>query len=186
MKRSILLLAVATALLITGGAWASGQLTGRSIKDGSLTGRDVKNHSLTPKDFKGSVRGARGPAGPAGPQGPAGPTVLGKLVRVESPQMTVAPGDVDGTTATCPAGDDVVSGGYLSASADGEVFSQDSFGSANSWSALLDNFDSSVSATISAVAYCAPAGQALTASAGPSSLVAGRITRALRAQRGRH
>ena len=169
MKRTILLLAALAALVLAGGAYAAGQITGRSIKDNTITGRDVKNRSLTAKDFRGSVRGPRGtrgpagPTGPAGPQGPAGPTVLGKLVRVESPELTVAPGDIDGVTAFCPAGHNVVSGGYISASADGEVFAQDSFGSASSWSALLDNFDSSVAGTVSAVAYCAPAGQAIAA-----------------------
>jgi hypothetical protein len=190
MKRTILLLTALTALVLAGGAYAAGQITGRSIKDGSVTGRDVKNRSLTPKDFRGSVRGRRGPAGPvgpAGPQGPAGPTVLGKLVRVESPDLTVAAGDIDGVTAFCPAGHNVVSGGYVSASADGEVFAQDSFGSASSWSALLDNFDSSVEGSISAVAYCAPAGQAIAAARPRLGRKAQRrMARAIAARRGAH
>ena len=119
--------------------------------------------------------------------GPAGPTVLGKLVRVESPELTVAPGDIDGVTAFCPPGHNVVSGGYISASADGEVFAQDSFGSASSWSALLDNFDSSVAGTVNAVAYCAPAGQAIAAARPPLGRdVKRRIARAIAAARNAH
>lgn len=193
MKRQILFLAVVAALALTSGAFAAAQITGRSIKDSSITGRDVKNRSLTARDFKGSVRGPRGasgpagPAGPAGPQGPAAPTTLGKLVRVQSAETTVAAGDLDGATALCPPGHNVVSGGYRSASADGEVFAQESFGGPNSWSALLDNFDSSVEGTVTAIAYCAPAGQAVSASPRRVSRAATRrIARAIAAMREAH
>jgi hypothetical protein len=192
MKQRILLLAAVAAFTITGAAFAAGEITGGAIKDSSITGRDVKNRSLTRKDFRGSVRGRRGRTGPAGPvgvqgpQGPPGPASLGKLVRVESPQWTVAAGDVDGVSAVCPAGHNVVSGGFQSVAADGEVFVDDSFGSANSWSALLDNFDSSIEGWVVAVAFCAPAGQAVTASRRVSRPVKRRIERAIAAMRAVH
>jgi hypothetical protein len=66
IKRTVVLLAGLAALMLASGAWAAGQITGRSIKDGTLTGRDIKNQSLTRADFRGSIRG------PAGPQGPSG------------------------------------------------------------------------------------------------------------------
>src|SRR4051794_24591348 len=172
MKRSILAATVVAVLAITGGAFAAGQITGKQIKNSTITGKDVKNKSLTRADFRGSVRG------PTGPQGPAGPSATGQLVRVEGPNTTIAPGAIDHTTVNCPGGMNVVSGGYQSATADGEVFSSDSFGSTTSWSALLDNFDSSVTGTVKAIAFCAPAGRAVVARSN-RSLVQRRIDTAI-------
>lgn len=164
MKRTILIMAAILTVGIAGGAYASGTITGRSIKDGSLTGKDVRNHSLTRKDFKGSVRGARGARGPQGPQGAqgaAGPGLSG-VSRTEA-SANVAPGDVSHATVNCPAGQHLISGGFVSIGADAEVFYSDSFGSATSWSAGLDNFDSSVDATVTAVVFCVAGAPAATA-----------------------
>ncbi|MCW3048001.1 MAG: hypothetical protein JWO74_2285 [Solirubrobacterales bacterium] len=162
---SLVLSLLAVVLACTGSAVAGGLITGKQVKDGSLTGRDVKDKSLTPADFKGSVQGPQGAqglpgaAGAAGPPGPAGPTVVNKLTRVKQ-DAVIAAGNIGSVTATCPAGQNVVTGGYSDDS--GLVFGNDSFGGANSWSVLLDNYASSVSSNVSAMAYCAPAGQAVS------------------------
>jgi hypothetical protein len=160
MTRWLKALALAGLLLLTttGGAVAAKKLTGRDIKDGTITSADLKNHSLLAKDFKpGQV-----PAGPRGPAGPAGPINVGGLVRVES-SATVIAGDVDGVTVACPAGYAVVSGSFADIAADGEVFFADTFGSKTSWSVGLDNFDSTLDGTVTAVAFCAPSGRAVVA-----------------------
>ena len=168
MKRILLIATVAT-LAFAGGAYGAAKITGAQIKDGTITGADIKNRSITAADFRGSVEGPQGPAGPVGPQGPAGPSVVGKLVRVQGPQFTIGAGQINGTTVTCPPGLNVVSGGYRSVSAGGEIFSNDSFGAPNSWSVALDNFDSTLSGWVMAIAYCAQSGQAVATSARPSS-----------------
>ena len=142
-------------------AKAAALITGRQIANSSITGKDVRNKSLTTRDFRGSVRGPRGSQGPPGPQGPAGPTVLGRIVRVEA-SKTIAAGDIDSVTVGCPAGYGVVSGGWVLISGLGVPFYEDTFGSRTSWTVGMDNFSSSTSATGTAIAFCAPAGQALT------------------------
>jgi hypothetical protein len=63
----------------------------------------------------------------------------------------------------CPAGQNIVSGGFQSLGAETEVFFSDSFGSPNTWAVGLDNFYDSLTGTVTAVAFCAPAGQAVAA-----------------------
>jgi hypothetical protein len=169
LARNIAAVAVVAALLAAATAGAQAVIDGGDVRNNSLTGKDVKNKSLTKKDFRGSVRGPRGrrglpgPQGAAGPQGPPGPTVLGRIVRVEGPTVIIPAGDLGSAEAVCPAGHGVVSGGFSAAAADAETFFEDDFGSRNAWVVGLDNFDSLVSAELSAIAYCAPAGQAVTA-----------------------
>jgi hypothetical protein len=168
VRPGALLGVIAVVLALTGSAVAASKITGAQIKDGTITGKDLKNGSIGPSKLSdGSYETLQGPAGPAGapgPQGPPGPVAIAKLTRVTA-TATLAAGAVSGITAYCPAGQDVVSGGYTSVSGDGEVFAQDSFGSPNSWSAALDNFYSLVSGQVTAVAYCVPSGSAVTASA---------------------
>jgi hypothetical protein len=141
---------------------ASRVVTGKQIRNSSITGQDVKNRSLTARDFRGSVRGPEGPRGPAGPQGPPGPVALGGITRVENTAI-LAPGDINSVSVSCPAGQGLVSGGFSGIAADGEIFFADSFGSRTSWSVGLDNFDSTVEGDVTAIAFCAPAGQAVVA-----------------------
>jgi hypothetical protein len=131
------------------------------------------------KKLKGNVgpagpTGATGPSGPAGatgpggPQGPAGPSNLGALVRVVGPSVEVAPETTGHSTAECPGGYHIVSGGFTDNG--GEVFALDSFGGP-SWSALIFNTFVSINATVKAVAFCAPAGSAVVASVHARSAV---------------
>lgn len=176
MKRILFMTAVAL-VAFAGVAWGAASITGRDVKNSSLTGKDIKNRSLQKADLSRSavrsLRGSRGPQGPAGavgPVGPAGPVNLGGIVRVESPQVVISPGDVDHATASCPAGYGLISGGYSYISADGEVFYEDDFGSHNSWSVGGDNLDSSVTGELTAIAYCAPSGKAVAARVGKSQI----------------
>jgi hypothetical protein len=71
---------------------------------------------------------------------------------------SIAPGDINAVSVACPPGQTSVSGGAITAGA-GYVFSDDSFGGSG-WSVGYDNYGGSVSADVTAVAYCAPSGQA--------------------------
>jgi hypothetical protein len=83
---------------------------------------------------------------------------------VVSGGLTVAPGDVDGGTLYCPAGQRVVSGGFASISADGEVFLSIANADRSGWIIALDNYDSLVEGELEGEAYCAEAGKAVAAS----------------------
>ncbi len=104
--------------------------------------------------------GAPGAPGAAGAQGPQGSAAsLGALVRVTGPTVFVEPGKASHSTAFCPGGDHIVSGGTISVA---EPFAFDSFGE-QAWTTVVFNpFGSSVEAT--SIAYCAPAGTAVAAS----------------------
>lgn len=164
MKR-IMLIAVVAMLTLAGTAYSASKITGAQIKDGTITGRDVKNKSLTTADFSGSVQGPAGipgPVGPAGPAGPAGPTVVGKLTTVYAVK-TIAAGAIDGVTVACPAGQRVVSGGFMTYG--GPVWLSKSYDGV-SWTAGVDNYDWSIATEAQVYASCAPAGVAIASSAG--------------------
>ena len=159
----------ALVLSSVGGAVAASQITGAQIKNATITGEDVRNKSLTPSDFRGSLAGPQGPRGASGAQGPQGPagasgTAVVSALTVQSGALTVAPGDVDGGTVYCPAGQRVVSGGFASVSADGEVFLSIANDDRTGWIVALDNFDSYVEGDLLGEAYCAASGQAVAAS----------------------
>ena len=156
MKKWVVTAAVGLAVVVAGGATAASLITSGDIKNKTIKKKDLSNKA---------VRQLQGNEGPQGPQGPPGPTVVNQLTRVEA-AVTVAAGEVDSATATCPGGQGVITGGYQSASADGEVFFSDTFGSDNTWSVGLDNFDSPIEGDLVAVAFCAPSGQAVAASNG--------------------
>jgi hypothetical protein len=112
-----------------------------------------------------TLKGRAGPAGgqgPTGPAGPAGPTLLGHLVQVIGPEAFAEPFKIAVSIATCPVGDDVVSGGYLMVGVLTNVFIQDT-PTPQTWEAAIGNASEQL-AHIEAVAFCAPAGQAVTAS----------------------
>jgi|SRR5688500_7033317 hypothetical protein len=170
MRKWVVVCALGLAVVVAGGATAASLVTSGDIKNGTIKKKDL------------SAKAQRQLKGNEGPRGPAGPTVVNQLRRVEA-SKTVAAGDVDSATATCPGGYGVITGGYLSASADGEIFINDSFDSPNSWSVGLDNFDSPIEGDLVAVAYCAPSGQAVAASDGR---IRERVEAAVDAQRENH
>lgn len=126
--------------------------------------------------------GFQGPMGPAGPQGevgergPEGSAGSGdpsSLTLVEGPENKVpaygevGPGGekgVEGSVATCPSGDHVVSGGS-------DVFAGIVAGALSvpsedhdSWIALVANDSTYTGGVVQAIAYCASAGRAVAAS----------------------
>lgn len=91
-----------------------------------ITGKQIKNGSITKKDLAKSARpktGPRGPVGPQGQQGEQGPQgVPGPAGSVGATQVVLGPkvdmtasgdgGNVKSSTATCPSGTGVISGGF--------------------------------------------------------------------------
>ena len=193
MTRKIMFLATVALVAFAGVAYAAGSITSRDIKDSTITGKDVKNRSLTKKDFRGSVRGPRGfqgapgpqgVQGPAGAQGPAGPSAVSGITAVRA-SGTVAAGDFDGGSVSCPPGQRVVSGGWFTDAPEGEIFLDDATDDRTGWAALLDNSDSAAPATLEITAYCAGAGQAVAARRSSPKIKApsGRVLRKLNARR---
>jgi hypothetical protein len=167
--------------LVAGGGVATGArtlMTGTDIKDGSITGRDIKPGSLSPSLFVGSgpargpqgpegTPGLQGPAGPSGPQGlpgPPGPAGQGQTVgtqynfvqpNAQTVIQTVAPGQVQSTSAGCPPEQMVLAGGFRSSgSRAAKVFVNDSSGSRDKWTVGVDNSGGSSRATVTVTAYC--------------------------------
>jgi hypothetical protein len=118
--------------------------------------------------------GAQGPVGPAGAQGLPGSSNLSALSLVEGPENRVPAynedgpeGDegVEGSVATCPTGDHVLSGGsdVFAGIVEGEISvpSEDH----DSWIVVVANDSTYTKGVVQALAYCANAGSAVAASA---------------------
>jgi hypothetical protein len=88
----------------------------------------------------------------------------GRLLVVRGPLVTIQPSSVGVSEANCPSGYDIVSGGYSAVLGVGGDVNQNEPVSAYSWWAGVSTRLSSERATVGAVALCAPAGQAVTAS----------------------
>jgi hypothetical protein len=168
LSPGVVLGVIAIVLAMTGSAIAASKITGAQIKDGTITGKDVKNRSLSAAKLSDSAMqamtgdtgpvGPAGPTGPAGPQGPTGPSVVSKMVPVKG-VGSVAAGDVDIFTVSCPAGMSVVNGGYT-------IFLGDAWLSktydGRSWSIGISNFDNVIASTDNEIwAFCAPTGSAV-------------------------
>lgn len=118
---------VALLVALGGSAYAAAELPANSVgprqlQADAVTAAKVRPHSLLRADFKSGqmLVGPRGPEGRPGAQGapgiqgPAGiagaPGVSGYTV--ETASGTINPQETTPVTANCPAGDDVLSGGF--------------------------------------------------------------------------
>ena len=184
---------IAVVLAMTGSAVAASKITGAQIKDGTITGKDIKNDSVTLSDLSvGTVnnlsgeRGPAGPAGPAGPQGPAGPSAVSKLSPTTL-SFSVPAGSIDAAvqsiTVTCPAGQRVISGGYVMDS--GVAYASKTYDGA-SWTVGVDNYGSPVTADGNVTALCSAAGVAVASKVGHAardSQIKGDVAQRLAAHR---
>jgi hypothetical protein len=159
-----------TALFVVlgGSAYAAKQITSKDIKNGTI--KTVDMSSSAKQALKGNagprgpqgVPGAQGAQGSQGPQGPAGPSEVSALTPVTG-SLSVAAGTIDGGTVACPAGTRVVSGGFF---ADGGIVFLDAAGADRAgWAVAVDNSAGATAVTLTAEAYCAGAGKAVTAKA---------------------
>jgi hypothetical protein len=123
------------------------------------------------KGLTGS-NGERGLTGLTGERGPAGPSNLSTLTLEEGPENRVpaynevGPGGdtgVEGSVATCPAGQHVVSGGsdIFAGVVEGAISvpSEDH----DSWIVAVANDSTDADGVVQAIAYCAGAGEAVAA-----------------------
>ena len=123
---------VAVSVVAVGGSATAGTLIGSAqIKNNSIKSVDVKDRSLKTNDLSaatvaglsgGGTVGAQGPRGPQGPQGPQGPKGDGgvpgppgppgqngangvaDVTYVNGNPVSLNPGIVGASTATCPSG----------------------------------------------------------------------------------
>lgn len=112
------------------------------------------------------LRGNAGPQGPLGPEGPAGPTGatgpagIPGVVMVESAMVTLASGAVNGTFASCPAGDVALGGGWDGGTTPPVVATvayNEPIGNNTAWDVTMVDNQSDQSSTFAAVVECAPA-----------------------------
>lgn len=87
------------ASLITGAQIKNNSVTGFDVRTASLNGTDIKNRSIGPSDLSSSAK----TSGPAG---------IANVTEVNSADVPVAPGDVGGATAACPAGSVIIGTGF--------------------------------------------------------------------------
>lgn len=162
---------LALFIALGGTSYATLRITGKNVANNSLTSTDIKNRSLLKKDFRSGqlptgAQGSQGSQGSQGPQGVPGPANLSGLQAVESPTFSVAAGDAGSAQAFCPAGSRVVSGGgsFITGAANG-IAATRANNARTGWFVIGGN-TSSIDGEVSAIAYCAQAGNAVAARAG--------------------
>jgi len=120
------------------------------------------------KQIKPSVlKQLRGKSGPPGPQGPA--AALASLSLHLGETVSFGAFDLGSSVASCAAGENVVSGGYLVGGVNAHVIYSGPTGStgsgASGWKVTALNPTAEGSGnTIEAIAHCGPAGKAVAAS----------------------
>jgi hypothetical protein len=109
--------------------------------------------SLQGKRGPAGTPGAPGAAGAAGAAGAEGALDTTDVTVVDGPATSIAPDSTGSSTATCAAGDAVLSGGYAGPLSDTTITYDDPLGTA-AWQVGASNLSSS-SETLTAVAVCA-------------------------------
>jgi hypothetical protein len=166
--RTIAVLGLVLALGIGGTATAAKLITSKDIKNGTIKTADLSKSAK--RSLKGNsglrgATGAQGPQGAQGAQGPAGPSVVGQSVVVSSPQVLFGDEIVQMAVAFCPPGHRVVSGGGASIS-DEQIAVTRPTDDRSGWGVIGVDLYEGASDYVQATAICAPAGQAVAASAG--------------------
>jgi hypothetical protein len=134
-------------------------ITGAQIKDGSIQAKDLSakaRRSLRgqrgPRGLRG-LAGAPGPTGPAGAPGAAGGFDPSKVHRVDGAPFIVAPGSWAGGSASCPAGEAALSGGWsMMPGGVADVFGNITGGTGFFMNAF--NYSDSTSTTVTPHAVC--------------------------------
>jgi len=136
----------------------------RQLRTGAVTSSDIKDRTIRLSDIsrnaRSQLRGQRGPAGPPGPPGAGGTgtgTGAANLV-VATTTNTVAAGEANGATATCPAGRRVTGGGArFDTGTDVSVRESYPSGSGNStaWTVRVGDDDMTGTASYTVFAICA-------------------------------
>jgi Collagen triple helix repeat (20 copies) len=124
MRVRIIIIALALALVVTGGSTAAFVVTSKNIKNGTIQLVDISArakaglHGLRgPRGFTGArgaqglqgATGAQGAQGAQGPQGPAGPGLVS--TRYVTNTGTIDPFSVATLSVQCGSGEIVISGG---------------------------------------------------------------------------
>jgi len=146
--------AVLGSLAFAGGAVAGGRWV-------------ITNLSQIKPNVRHQLRGDTGPQGPQGSegpqgsQGPAGPAGMPGAAEVESAEVVLTSGGVNGTYASCPAGDVAIGGGWDGGSSppsDATVGYDDPIGNNTAWDVTMADNSSGITSTFAAVVECAPTG----------------------------
>jgi hypothetical protein len=161
MKGAIIAAVVAAIVsATTATATTSIVITGAQIKDGTVQAKDLSAKA------RRSLRGQRGPRGLTGAQGPTGATGAAgapgaaggfdpsKVHRVDGTPFTVTPQSWAGGSASCPAGEAALSGGWsMMPGGVADVFGNIVGGPGFFMNAF--NYDASMSTTVTPRVVCA-------------------------------
>ena len=152
MKSALIAAVVAAVVAAASGTAATIVVTSKNIKNGTIQTVDIS--AKAKRALKGNrgargFQGAPGSPGATGPAGPQGPPGVQSLTPVGN-STTVSPGSFGTVTATCPAGQAPVSGGFLFAG-----ITTASNRSATGWLANGVN-DLATPQELTVFAYCSP------------------------------
>jgi hypothetical protein len=134
-----LAIGLVVALITAGGATAAFVVTSKNIKDGTIQLVDISSKA------KKALRGQRGLQGPQGIQA---------ITEVRSLQTVIPAGQPGSAEATCPAGQQPISGGFIGVQW-APVIASSALPARRSWEVAAWN-TGTVTAPLTAIAYCSP------------------------------
>jgi hypothetical protein len=160
MRTALIAGIVAAVVAAASSTAATIVITSKQIKDGTIQAVDLS--AAAKRALKGTrgARGAVGAPGPQGaqgfqgPQGVPGTPSMQRLRLISSATVTIPPQQTGTADAICPPGEIAVSGGYTLAGPEVGLFK--SAGTGGVWTAEAENSSLTVSAQLTALAYCAP------------------------------
>lgn len=136
-----LAIGLAVALVTAGSATAAFVVTSKNIKNGTIQLVDI-----SPK----AKRALRGQQGPQGPQG------IQAITEVRSPISAIPPGLSGSATASCPAGQQPISGGFQGDISGMTITASRADPALRAWVVSARNSNPTVTGPLFAYAYCSP------------------------------
>ena len=132
-----LAIGLAVALVTAGSAAAAFVVTSKNIKNGTIQLVDISAKT------KKALRGQRGPPG------------IQAITEVRSSPSVIPPGQTGFAEASCPAGQQPISGGFIGVQW-ATVIGTKADPSHRSWGVAAFNTSSTTTAPLTAYAYCSP------------------------------
>jgi hypothetical protein len=140
--------ALAVALVTASSSTAAFVVTSKNIKNGTIQLVDI-----SPKAKK-ALRGQRGPQGTQGAQGPQGAQGVQTITEVFSQPTFIPPGQFGTAVATCPDGQQPISGGFEGTTTGMTIKISKRFD--RGWGVAGQNSPTGVPGPVVAYVYCSP------------------------------
>lgn len=160
MQRTTVAIAACSALLVV--SLASPAIGGPSISSVAESAKKALNSSTQAKRTAKSAKATANKANSKANQALARPVVTAGEITTVKAVTAIPAGTFTATSAICPAGQRVISGGASAITGIGVIWTDHASDDRSAWIAGGDDFGS-IGGTLTVYAYCAPAGQAATA-----------------------